>query len=222
MLLTVLLPLFFMISTSMCAICSPSFQLVLDPAGDHRNAGRCIVDCFERGIALQWAHRLKQEIEKKTSDIKVTITRRPAEITQAFHAAQVANKIRADLFITLQAYYEPMAPAIVSLYTYTQNSLPPSTHDTLRLCPIEQAHTVARVSSLTYVNDLANYINGCEPLRGICIARQPLSLPLKQLAGITQPAFVLELGCSNPTQWNLLIDPLVTWIVQTTQSKTAP
>lgn len=215
-------PLVILLSTFIIAspaLHTHTFQLVLDPAGDHKNAGRCVVDCFERGIALQWAHRLKQDIEKQLPHIKVTITRRPAEVTQNYQAAQLANRMRADMLISLHVYHEPMAPAIMSLYTYSSGYQYSTTSHTSHIRSAQQAHLHAYGQSLGYVNDLANYINGCEVLRGICIARKPSALPLKQLMGITQPSFLLELGINNPTQWNVLIDPLVAWITHIAQPK---
>ena len=59
----------FLLLTSSIVFClkntDNNFTIMIDPAGDAKNTGRQIDDTLERAVTLQFAQKLKSEIENK-------------------------------------------------------------------------------------------------------------------------------------------------------------
>lgn len=218
-LLALFFAIFFLVSNALepekpSSVRTHPFILILDSAGDQRQPGRCIGDCFERGITLQWAQKLKQDIESRTKNITVIIARRAGETIESHHTAQLANRSHADLVLSLHAYYQSTAPNRCTLYHFSQNDefiVPP--HG-LAFCPYDQAHLYSCQKTAAYAHSLHTALSTHESLQGMCTLYPPCTLPIKQLIGIKAPALLVEIGIENPVQWQLFIAPLAQWVAE--------
>lgn len=99
--------LFFIVSLLVLAVFSAAgskpFVLVIDPGHGGRDPGAIGAVAKEKNINLQVALKLGALIENKHPDVKVTYTRKTDVFVALDKRAQVANKAKADLFISIHA-----------------------------------------------------------------------------------------------------------------------
>ncbi len=97
------------------------FIVVLHPAGDAKSTERTIYNNFERGLTLQYAQELKKIIEKSAPNITVIITRQAGDVIEPLQNAALANRLQADLYISLHAYQEQQPITTLRLYYLLYN-----------------------------------------------------------------------------------------------------
>lgn len=76
------------------------FTVVLDPGHGGKDPGNRGNGYYEKNIALSIALKVGYELEKQ-SDIKVIYTRKKDVFVNLFKRAEIANKAKADLFISI-------------------------------------------------------------------------------------------------------------------------
>jgi len=76
------------------------FTVVLDPGHGGKDPGNLGNGYYEKNIALSIALKVGYELEKQ-SDIKVIYTRKKDVFVNLFKRAEIANKAKADLFISI-------------------------------------------------------------------------------------------------------------------------
>jgi N-acetylmuramoyl-L-alanine amidase len=98
---------FFFISFILCAFSSlhsqnsdQKFTVVLDPGHGGKDPGNTGNGYLEKNIALSIALKVGAQLEKQ-SDIKVIYTRKKDVFVNLFKRAEIANKSKADLFISI-------------------------------------------------------------------------------------------------------------------------
>ncbi|MDG1792257.1 MAG: N-acetylmuramoyl-L-alanine amidase [Flavobacteriaceae bacterium] len=77
-----------------------SFTVVLDPGHGGKDPGNRGNGYYEKNIALSIALKVGSELEKQR-DIKVLYTRKKDVFVNLFKRAEIANKAKADLFISI-------------------------------------------------------------------------------------------------------------------------
>ncbi len=187
------------------------FTLMIDPAGDARTPGRTINQHVERGITLQIAEAIKKEIEQSTTAPydetygslrpwgRVVLTRVPGESIAPLHNAVFANRLDADLYVSIQCYHLTTDQVPVSIYHYLTNPVTDlwSTPKQLALYPYDQAHLYQVHRSKTAAEKLKGFLLAAKigDVRGV------FGFPFRPLVGIKVPAIAVEIGLRNKDEW---------------------
>lgn len=175
--------------------------IVINPAGNAQYPGRIIGDTFERTVTMEWAERLKALLEADMRMNKIVITHNAHEIPQPLHAAHIANRLNADLFICLHCYQETSPKPTLSLYhTSYGNDFVTAVTD-FQWCTIDQAHRF----NLTQTNHIAEQFKKIlhqDAYQQWFTFQGPFKLPLRSLLGIKSPAFLIELGITKNMPWD--------------------
>lgn len=191
------------------------FTIMLNPMGDAQHPGRIIDDSFERGITLQYAQRLKQELEDKytSKQVRIILTHLPGEAVEPLQNAAFANRLNVDLYIAISFY--SLSKAIPELWAYRYSTSP--TLDklysdyslkSLKLTPYNQAYKYSVSTTQTYSKLLEKSMKPYSQefdfnYKGL------YSLPIKPLAGIIAPSFLFELSLSQSTDYIKWIKPMI-------------
>lgn len=183
-------------------------SIMIDPAGDARYPGRTIDDTFERGISLQCAEKLKQEIERTFSHIRTVLTRFPGETIEPLQNASFANRLHVDLYLSIHFYYNPDAHPQWHIYYFSYHPTIDFWHypqQTLLLTPYHAAHRQCINTTKKWAESLYNGLKASST----CIAHAPYSIPFRPLIGINRPAIALEMCLPSKDRWGMYIRPLV-------------
>ena len=181
----------------------PSFTLMIDPSGDARDAGREIEDTFERTLTMQYAQELKKTIEGHLPGVRVILTRFQGETVEPLQNAAFANRINAQLFVSLNFYQTKSKKTQVHLYYLMYN---PGTDlwgmktDDLILLPFDQAYKLSIKKTDALAKTFYEHLKKDERTVGIH-CHTPLGLPFKPLVGIVCPALALEMGIKKKDDW---------------------
>jgi N-acetylmuramoyl-L-alanine amidase len=181
-------------------------SIIVSPAGDAMNAGRMIQDVTERGITLQCAEALKNVLRERLPRIPIIITRTAGETLEPLQEATLANRLKATLYIHLQAYYRKEAGTALHIYYMSYNNTTdhwPIRSSKLELTPLRQS----------YRKEFKNTVSLCTALernlKNLSYSTtQSLGIPSKSLMGIAIPALIIELGLSTSDDWSKLVQPL--------------
>jgi hypothetical protein len=181
--------------------------LMLDPAGDAQHTGRIIDTTFERGISIQCAHYLKQELERNNPNLRIILTRFPGETVQPLQNANFANRLKIDGYITIHFYHEKTTkPSLYIYYFCYENGVIPKNND-LAFYPYDKAY----LNNLTTTQQWAQIF---QKSIDITLYTQKINLagifgvPFKPLIGIQAPALALEIGLKKADDWPLYNDLL--------------
>jgi N-acetylmuramoyl-L-alanine amidase len=186
------------------------FVIMLDPAGDAKNTGRQIDDSLERGISMQFAQKLKGEIENKFKNIKVVLTRDAGQRVEALQNASFANRLDVDFYLSVHFYKENAVKSQAYVYTfyYKDDLAMAAKKGELHFYPYDMAHLINRnitlgfadiVRSVFLSGDNAKYFDFC----GI------YSLPFKPLIGVKAPAVAVEIGLNKKDDFNNYIGTFI-------------
>jgi N-acetylmuramoyl-L-alanine amidase len=177
--------------------------IILDPASDTR----IIDDMFERGITLQYAQALQKELQKKLPQATITVARLPGEIVEPLRNAIVANRMQADLYVSLHCYAEKeRLPRCFIAYTrWHQLDTTTTKKATLTLTPyhdayyqnIKKSYRAAEVSKHALAEQ---QIPGYQTYQG--------GIPCQSLLGVAVPALTVECGLYTKHDITMLVTPL--------------
>lgn len=183
------------------------FTLMLDPAGDAQITGKIIGNAFERGITLQCAQELKQQLERLDKTVRVILTRFPGETVQYLQHANFANRLGVDLFIHL-AFFQSSIHTLHCFYycTHPITDYWQKTSYKLTFIPSSQAHCAALKTSVWYSDYISNYIKNT--YHTTITVQKSLGIPYKPLHGILAPAIALEMGIQSAQDRALYVQPL--------------
>ena len=177
-----------------------SFLLVIDPAG---SPGRKLSDSFERGATLQCAEMLKKTIEKSSSDIEVIITRTVGSNTSQEQSAQMANRLKADLYIHLSFFQESEVKPRLFLYTCSYANDFPIKQTPFLFCPYDHAHCLSLETTTLYAHQLQQTL-----LASPYSVFAPIATAYSPLKGITVPAIGIEIGLHSTRDWRECVSVL--------------
>jgi len=197
-----------------CCLCLKSlyaqkpFTIMLDPAGDAQHAGRLIDDSLERGITLQFAEKLKQELEKRYDGIRVVLTRFAGETLQHLQNANFANRLDVDFYLSIHFYKEKEIKPQMFLYTFSYNDDFITRKSDLFFCPYDQAHLINKNTTKIWADRIKNVFLQDEykklfDLQGL------FRLPFKPLIAVKAPAIGIELGLRQKDEWANYVDSFV-------------
>jgi len=182
---------------------------MIDPSGDAKHTGRVIEDTFERGITLQCAELLKKEINQAFPDIRVVLTRVPGETIQPLQNASFANRLQADLYLSIYFYPETDIPSHISIFHYLTN-----TTDLWHQCiplsfyHINQAHLI-NINNTSHIGSIFLKHLQDKSLNPFFITQGLFAIPFKPLLGIKAPALTIEAGLYKKNDWKYLIKPFL-------------
>lgn len=192
------------------------FTIVIDPSGDAKHTGRVIQDTFERGITLQCAELLKKELNKAVSEVRVVLTRVPGETIQPLQNASFANRLQADLYLSISFYLETDIPSHISLYQYIANQTDYwHKYSPLSFYHVSQAHLI-NISATTLLNKKLYKILQNNITNPFFSPQGLFAIPYKPLLGIKAPAIAIEAGINQKDDFKHIVKPLVTFIQEIT------
>lgn len=185
--------------------------IVLDPAGDARYAGRSLDASFERGVTLQCVMALEGRLKERFPRLSVAISRLPGETVAELQSAQFANKLDADLFVSIHFFKETESMPRWYFYTYAGSDDYLVKANDLSLYHVDQAHLINKSFTQelmrSAVDDVAKHYHSrvfnCVGL---------FSLPCKPLLGVKAPACMIEIGLKESDSWRSCIEPLELFI----------
>ncbi|MFI5333118.1 MAG: N-acetylmuramoyl-L-alanine amidase [Candidatus Babeliales bacterium] len=183
-----------------------SFTIMLDPAGDARHVGRTLGDNFERAVALQYAEQLKTTLEQRFSNLRVVLTRLPGEVEQPLQHANFANRLHADLYISIHFYqeHETKPHWYIYYFSYGDDFMLVSS-SSLTLYTYDKAYLTHTKTTQRWAKRAQQIVNQ-EPYRNQYICDGPYKIPFKPLIGIQAPAIAYEIGLKNPEDWTHAIE----------------
>jgi len=179
-----------------------TFSIIIDPAGDAQTTGRKLHDNFERGLTLQCAEQLQELLENKYPYVRVILTRFPGETVQPLQNAHFANRLNAQLYLSINFYQEAEKLSKLFIYhlCYDTNTLVPTKKTALAFIPYDQAHLESSSTTQAYARKIDQHFKQSQ-YRTIFSTHGIIGLPFKPLAGIKAPALALEIGLSSTDDW---------------------
>ncbi len=191
--------------------------LILAPEGDFASSGRnhtvaATTEC------LRFAKELKQ-ILTKNGTLNVIIAAKNKSKTTSYQTVSLANRLKADLFLSLSMTAQDEVKPSVSLYYRSLNPLTELTTQRQRqpsLIPITEAHTHCMLGTKKKASQLYELLN-VENNRKFIQTNKPLGLPLKQLTGLIVPGVFAEIGLGSHAAWKPLVKPFAESLIQLLQ-----
>lgn len=197
-----------MCSTLIHAHGTAPFTIMLDPAGDAQYPGRIIDDCFERGITLQLAEQLSSVIAQRFPAIRVAITRQPGETRQPLQNASFANRLDADLYISIHCYPESKPKSQLYLYSFCYNDPFASKPSPYAMCPYDKAYLYGAQTTKKWSDLIAHTLRDGQYAH-LMIFHGVYALPFAPLIGIKKPAIAFEIGLKQKDSWKQFIEPII-------------
>jgi len=190
------------------------YIIILDPMGDAQKTGRIIYDTFERGLTLQCAETIKYIIENSNHNISVIITRLPGDIVYELQNASLANRLNADLFVSINFYATNDAKPTMHMYHFSYGDTFPQPQEKLTLYSYDQAYKLQQkhtqqISTLIKKNMSLPHYQSLFTIYG------PFSLPVKQLIGVVPPAIILEMGLKDKNFWHTYAEIIADTLINT-------
>lgn len=185
-----------------------TITILLDPAGDAKTTGRQLHDSFERGVTVQCATRLQQEIIAAFPFVKVMLTRLPGETVHELQNAQFANRMNVDLYISIHFFQEKNTVPSWYFYSMAQADdciLKPTE---LALYRTDQIHLLNQARTNDYVTLFRQTLIN-SPYKKNFTYHALMKVPFKPLLAIKAPAFALEIGLKQSEGWQEVVDPIV-------------
>lgn len=179
--------------------------IMLDPAGDARHVGRKLGDNFERGIALQYAEQVKATLEQHYPNVRVVLTRLPGEVEQPLQHANFANRLQADLYISIHFYQEQDVKPHWYLYCFSYGNDFMGSCSSLALYSYDRAHLSNKQTTHYWATLIKQTLNQ-EPYTQHYSVDGVYKIPFKPLIGIKAPAIAYEIGLKHPQDWSLAIE----------------
>lgn len=189
-----------------------SFTVMIDPSGDAKHTGRVIQDTFERGITLQCAELLKKELNKTVPNVRIVLTRVPGETIQPLQNASFANRLQADLYLSISFYLETDIPPHVALYQYITNQTDYwHKYSPLSFYHVSQAHLI-NIGLTTLLSKKLLKLLQNNNINPFFLPQGLFAIPYKPLVGIKASAIAIEAGINQKDDFKKVIKPLVAFI----------
>ncbi len=182
------------------------YTIIVNPAGNAQQTGRDIHDTFERNYTLKIAEQLKKSLAVEMPYVSVILTRLPGEIAAPLQYANFANRIQADLYLSIHCFEEHTPKPRLYLYQFSYGEAFGLPKNNLALYTYDQAHLLALNTTKVYADTLCTTLSSYEKLLEIY---GPHQIPFAPLIGITCPALGIEIGLKNNDSWIDFVEPLV-------------
>ena len=96
-----------------------SFTLVIDAGHGGGDSGAKGAISYEKNLALKFALAFGKLVEQNCPDVKVIYTRKTDRFVELYKRAEIANKNKADLFISIHINSLPKGHQAMGFQTYT-------------------------------------------------------------------------------------------------------
>lgn len=192
------------------------FTIMLDPAGDARTPGRTIDHHVERGITLELAEAIKNEIENHQDEssplVRTVLTRVPGEAVAPLHNATFANRLEANIYLSIHCFQVTSAVSPLTIYHYLTNPITDAwaSPKQLALYPYDQAH----LYQLNWSKQCAEKLKSSLIATKVADVRGVYGLPFKPLVGIKVPAMAIEIGLRNKDEWARYVPSIAQSLLQ--------
>jgi len=185
-----------------------SFTVMLAPAGDARTTGRVIDKNFERWIAWEYARAVKEQLEREMPGVTVVLSRGPGEVIYPLQSANFANRLRADLFVSINFYQENEARPRCTIYQFSYgNDFVTLSHE-LAFHSYDRAHLFNKERTARAVDTMRSLFTRKEYEQQFAV-HGIYRMPFAPLIGVVSPAIGIEMGIKNADGWRAYLDPLV-------------
>lgn len=194
------------------------FTLMINPGGDAQNPGRFIDDNFERSITFSYAQELKYSIESTDPSITVILTRYPGEKIPALQNANFANRLEADLFLSLHFYQETDVKPHMFLYQFCYQPHMPEKPNDFSFYRYDKAYLFNQDRSQEWGR---LFYTTCQqkPYANLFTVHDTIKVPCEPLIGITTPAVMVEIGLKTKSDWHTYIEPLAQAIINNVKNR---
>jgi N-acetylmuramoyl-L-alanine amidase len=182
------------------------FTIMLDPAGDAKHTGRSIGNTFERGITFQFAEHLKQYLENNYENIKIYLSRFPAEMIYPLQNANYANRLDINLYININFYQEINTIPKLFLYRFSYHDDFITSPKKLSFLKYDQAHIVHNTITQEWSQHIKQAL--IKDTHKKFTVHGVYGLPFKPLIGVVAPAIGIEAGLKTAQDWKPYIIPI--------------
>jgi N-acetylmuramoyl-L-alanine amidase len=105
--------------TFSCEVSAKRYTLVIDAGHGGRDAGACGAISKEKNLTLRYAQAFGRMVEQNCPDVNVIYTRKTDRFLELWQRAEIANKNKADLFISIHINALPKGHIARGFSTYT-------------------------------------------------------------------------------------------------------
>ncbi|MFA6066758.1 MAG: N-acetylmuramoyl-L-alanine amidase [Candidatus Babeliaceae bacterium] len=190
------------------------YTIVLAPAGDAKNTERVVYNNFECALTLQYAQELKTALTEMMPYSTVIITRHAGDIVEPLYNAALANRLQADLYISLHAFQEKELLSSLGLYYVMYNPVTDLWHKKstkLECTPYTMAYLDNLVITQSYAFFLEKSLLSEQKKYGFA-TKKTVGMPFKPLLGVHVPAVALEIGVTEKQNIIAHVMPVATAI----------
>ena len=103
----------------MSAAQNKTFTLVIDAGHGGGDTGAKGAISYEKNLTLKFALAFGRLVEQRCPDVKVIYTRKTDKFVELYRRAEIANKAKADLFISFHINALPKGRIARGFQTYT-------------------------------------------------------------------------------------------------------
>lgn len=168
------------------------FTLIIEASGDAINPGRTIGNSFENAISFNIAQHIKQ-ISDSTTAAKIYLNRTPTEIITPLANAQFANKLNADLYLSIHCYHHTHAQPRITLYQYSYHEPTIFKKGSLGFIPADKVNGINESQTHKWANELKMCLAGHAEV----VVHGVYKMPFKPLMGIEASAIGIEIGMAS-------------------------
>lgn len=194
-------------------IFSKKITIILNPAYHAMKIHRTINGVKEQTIALRFCEYIKQIVETVETQIRVIIYH-PTHASHSFYTnASFANQMNPDFYFAFNFYEKKQGTPECGLYHFSLNQTTDKWQkkdSTLTFIPFFKAHQNTSKITEKCIKSIQKLLS--EQLPTLLI-HNPLSVPCNALAGITAPAFLIELSLTTDTQWQHYTEPIAKTLI---------
>lgn len=173
----------------------------INPSGTSYHPGRTIGDSFERGIAINCAQNLKDELAVRLPLTRVIINQAREENRDPLQHINQANRVRANVYVYLSFYHTKKVTPELTIMTFRWHPTTDLWKREIRreaFIPFQEAHFAHATLSHNIAHHMFYYAATHRPFP-LC-AMACLALPYAPLAGIAIPAIGIEIGIQHGAQ----------------------
>src|SRR5690349_20946005 len=121
--------------------------------------------------------------------LEVVLTRNAGTSASQEQCAQIANRLKADLYIHLSFFQETDVKPRLFLYTFSYNNDFPLKDTPFCFISYDQAHCLFLETSMQYARAIQQALAHCA-----YNVQTPMAIPYTPLKGIACPAVGIEIG----------------------------
>lgn len=183
-------------SANQCKPVQPLLTIMIDAAGDAQRVGRTIHDSFERGVALQVAEKLVEELKQVLPGCRILLASSPGDASDTLQRAAFANRLGVDLFFSIHCYQQKGIELPVDFYYFSFNPVQDDWYksdNALSLKPYNQTYLPCFKENRALAHHCAQAAAQIIGKAGFTVLHT-CGIPFKPLIGLDVPAIACEIG----------------------------